>query len=300
MSTPSTIDSKQSLRGTLLVLLSAACFGTTLIFSQRALTGGATVPALLAYRYVLGTAMLCIVAGGIAPVLAVGARKWPLLAIGGASQAAIAGLSLAALGYIPAASVAFLFYTYPTWVAVLAIIRRTEQVDAQKIAALVLSLAGIVTIIGNPFETKLDPRGIGLALFDALVYALMIPWLGKIQAGLKPAAAMTWLALGTAICCVVAALVLRAPLIPPAPGLLVGAALLALIPTAIAFTAFLAGLAALGPVRTSIVSTVEPFWTALLSAMVLNQQVGARTWVGGAMIAAAMLVLQRRGKSENP
>jgi drug/metabolite transporter (DMT)-like permease len=273
-------QSNSALRGTLLVLLSAACFGTTLIFSQRALEGGATVPALLAYRYVLGTVMLCAVAGGLRSVLDVGARKWPLLTIGGAGQATIAGLSLAALGYIPAASVAFLFYTYPTWVAVLAIIRRTEHVDARKIAALVLSLAGIVTIIGNPFQSSLDPRGVALALGDALIYALMIPWLGKIQEGLKPSAAMTWLALGTAVCCVIAALVLRAPLYPPAPGLLLGASLLALIPTAIAFTSFLAGLAVLGPVRTSIVSTVEPFWTALLSAVVLHQQVGVRVWVG--------------------
>ena len=62
----------------------------------------------------------------------------------------------------------------------------------------------------------------------------------------------------------------------------------------LAFTTFLAGLAALGPVRTSIVSTVEPFFVALLAWLVLNQQAGPRTWIGGAMIAAAMLLLQRK------
>ena len=288
----------RSLRGTLLVLISAASFGTTLIFTQRALNGGATLPALLAYRYVFGAVLLCVVTGGIGQVLGVGARKWQLLSIGGSAQAAIAGLSVSALQFIPAASVAFLFYTYPTWVAVLAIVRGTERVDAQKVAALVLSLAGIVTMVGNPFSTQLDARGIALALTDAVIYALLIPWLGKIQHGLKTSAAVTWMAVGAAAWFVTGALILRAPLLNPPSALLVNAVALAAIPTALALITFVAGLALLGPVRTSIVSTVEPFWTALLAAIVLGQAVGPRTWVGGAMIAAAMLVLQWKPASE--
>ncbi len=286
-----------TLRGTILVLISAASFGTTLIFTQRALDGGVTLPALLAYRYALGTLMLCLVAGGIGPVRAVGDRKWGLLTVGGTGQAMIAGLSVAALQFIPAASVAFLFYTYPTWVAVLAIVRGTERVDGQKVAALILSLAGIGTIVGNPFATQLDPRGIGLALTCAIVYALLIPWLGKIQAGLKPAPAVTWMALGAGIWFLVGALILKAPLNNPSSALLVNAVALAVIPTALALITFVAGLAILGPVRTSIVSTLEPFWTALLAALVLGQAVGPRTWIGGAMIAMAMIVLQRKPAS---
>lgn len=296
MTTPVTtpaIAPAHPLRGTILILISAACFGTTLIFTQRALDAGATLPAILVYRYVLGTVLLCIVAGGIGPVLAITDRRWRLLVVGGLAQAAIAALSVASLQFISAPSVAFLFYTYPTWVAVLAIVRRTERVDARNVAALVLSLAGIVTIVGNPLATQLDPRGIALALAAAVIYAVMIPWLGAMQAGLKPAAALTWIACGAAICFVIGALALHTPLYPPSSALLINGAALAVIPTAIAFVVFLKGLAELGPVRTSIVSTVEPFWVALLAGLVLGQHVGLRTWVGGAMIAAAMIVLQR-------
>ncbi len=282
------------LRGTMLVLLSAACFGTTLIFSKRAFDDGATLLQLLSFRYIFGTLMLGLAAGGPASVAAVGVRRWKLLVIGGGAQTAMAALSVSALTYISAASVAFLFYTYPTWVALLAIFRRTETVDANKAGALVLSLAGIVTIVGNPLGTTLDPRGIAMALAASIVYALLIPWLGRIQDGLKPAAAMTWMALGAAVCFVVAALVTKTDLSTPSTSLLINAGALALIATTIAFTTFLAGLALLGPVRTSIVSTVEPFWTALLAGLVLGQPVGPRTWLGGAMIAAAMLVLQRK------
>ncbi len=54
------------------------------------------------------------------------------------------------------------------------------------------------------------------------------------------------------------------------------------------------GLLRLGPVRTAIVSTVEPFLTAILGAMVLSQPLTMRTIGGGVAIVAAVIVLQFR------
>jgi drug/metabolite transporter (DMT)-like permease len=50
----------------------------------------------------------------------------------------------------------------------------------------------------------------------------------------------------------------------------------------------------LGPVRTAIVSTVEPFFTALMGAWLLDQPLTFTTLVGGALIAAAVILLQLR------
>ncbi len=55
---------------------------------------------------------------------------------------------------------------------------------------------------------------------------------------------------------------------------------------------FLMGLVRLGPVRTAIVSTVEPFLTALLGAVVLSQALTLPTIAGGALIVAAVVLLQ--------
>ena len=72
---------------------------------------------------------------------------------------------------------------------------------------------------------------------------------------------------------------------------------LALVSTVAAFIGFLRGLRVLGPVRTAIISTVEPFLTALLAALVLGQPLTRRTLFGGVLIATAMLLLQRRRAS---
>jgi len=55
----------------------------------------------------------------------------------------------------------------------------------------------------------------------------------------------------------------------------------------------LAGLRVLGPVRTAITSTVEPFWTTLLGVVLLGQSIGVGTIVGGVAIMGAVLLLQR-------
>ena len=76
-----------------------------------------------------------------------------------------------------------------------------------------------------------------------------------------------------------------------------GIAGLAVVSTAISFMLFLRGLKALGPVRTAIISTIEPFCTALLGASVLGQPLTKDTLLGGAFIAGAVVLLQL--KNEN-
>ena len=44
-------------------------------------------------------------------------------------------------------------------------------------------------------------------------------------------------------------------------------------------------------------STVEPFWTALLAGIVLAQPVPLRTWAGGACIACAVVLLQLKPRT---
>jgi drug/metabolite transporter (DMT)-like permease len=57
---------------------------------------------------------------------------------------------------------------------------------------------------------------------------------------------------------------------------------------------FLMGLVRLGPVRTAIVSTVEPFLTALLGVLVLRQALTLPTALGGVLIIGAVVLLQFR------
>ena len=280
-------------RATLLILFSAACFGAISIFITLAIRSGARLIDLLFWRYAIAGALLVVVSGGASAVRAPGRRALPLLVFAGVGQAVIAFVSLSALKYIPAASLTFLFYTYPAWIAVISAVRGTERLTTSRAAALTLSLSGIAVMVGLPgADGGLQAMGVLLALTSALLYALYVPMIGRLGAGIAPAVTSVFAATGAAAALLVASLTQGGVRIDLAPVAWMMVALLAVVSTVLAFIAFLRGLAVIGPVRTGIVSTVEPFFTALLASIVLDQPLGPRTLAGGALIAAAVVIIQ--------
>jgi drug/metabolite transporter (DMT)-like permease len=287
-----TETSRPTARATLLVLFSAACFGSIPILITLAVGSGARLIDALVWRYTIAAFLLVLVSGGVRAVRVPQGRALPLLVLAGGGQAAIAFVSLSALRYIPAASLTFLFYTYPAWLAAIAALRGTERLTALRIIALALSLAGLALMIGAPGAGGLHPIGVLLALLSALMYALYIPMINHLGRGHAPAVTSSYAAGGAAVTLILASLLRDGPRVD-LPGLAwLSIALLAVVCTVLAFIAFLRGLALIGPVRTAIISTVEPFWTALLGSVVLGQQLGPRTFAGGMLIAAAVVIIQ--------
>ena len=278
-------------RATAQILVSALSFGSISVLTV--LTTGAGVPLLtiMAWRYVLGAALLATSAWS-AMIRSVSRRQIvQLLLIGGVGQALITYLSLYSLRYIPVGPLAFLFYTYPAWVAAIAALRRTERLTLVRVIALVLALAGVTVMVGAPVE-KLNPVGVGLALASAVLYSIYLPTLEYVQEGVPAMFATFLLILGAAVTFVIAALLTRELFIPRDVSVWTNIVLLAVVSTVIAFSMLIKGLSILGPVRTAIIATVEPFFTAILGVLVLGNHLGAATMIGGVLIAAAILIIE--------
>ena len=282
---------------TAFVALGACGFGAISIFVAIATNAGAPLLDVLFWRYMIAALVLLLV------LLRTGGRPdrrgFRVMMTAGLVQSLIAVLSLSALKYISAATLAFLFYTYPAFVAVLARVRHSEPLTPARLAALAVSLAGIFLMIGAPGGASLHPMGVALALISAVMYALYIPMIGGMQRELTPIVTALYMTAGAAVLLGFAGLA-RGELIFAMPMAAWSTVLaLALLSTAGAFVVFLRGLNVLGPVRTAIVSTVEPFFTAILGALFLNQPMTGSVLAGGAMIAAAVVLLQR-GSTADP
>jgi len=256
-------------RATLLIILSALSFGSISVLTV--LVTGAGVPLLtaMAWRYMLGTILLGTIARPRQLRSVPVQRVMQLLVIGGCGQALITYLSLHALEYIPVGPLAFLFYTYPAWVALVAAIRRTERLTPVRIIALALALAGVTIMVGVPTE-KLNPIGVLLALASALLYSAYLPALEHVQEGIPPIIATLLLIAGAATTFVIAALIDGELFLPAGGAVMSEILVLALVSTVIAFLTLIKGLAVLGAVRTAIIATVEPFFTATLGILVLG------------------------------
>lgn len=285
-------EPRPSSRATMFVLFSACCFGSIPILITLATTSGARLVDVLTWRYLIAAALLVVVSGGVHAVLAPGRRAWTVIALAGGGQALIAFVSLSALAYIPAATLTFLFYTYPAWVAVMAAVRGTERISRSGAIALAFSLAGIALMVGMPGAGGLHPIGALLALSSALLYAAYIPLIDRLGRGMPPAVTSAYATAGAGAILLVVAMMQGGLALRFAPIGWVAVIILAVLSTVLAFLAFLRGLAEIGPVRTAIVSTIEPFWTALLGGIVLGQRVGPRTLLGGLLIAVAVVLLQ--------
>lgn len=277
-------------RATLMIVVSAISFGSISVLTVLTTRAGTPLLTAMAWRYVLAAVLLgASVRTRLRSIQRV--RVMQLMLIGGFGQALITYLSLHALEYIPVGPLAFLFYTYPAWVALLAAIRGAERLTPVRVFALVVALAGVTIMVGAP-TGKLNPIGVMLALASALLYSAYLPALGYVQEGLPALVATFLLIVGAAISFLIAALLRGELLLPNDFSVWTNIFLLAFVSTVIAFLSLIKGLSVLGPVRTAIIATVEPFFTAVLGVLILGNQFSTATLIGGVLIAAAVLLIE--------
>lgn len=290
--------------GTGWTLLAALGFAAVSTLTSLAIAERVSLFTILTWRYTLGALVM---------VLWVGARAYPrmpwkqavrFIGLGGGGQALLVGLALSSLQYITAATLGFLFYTYPAWVTLVQAVRGAEPLTARRVVALVLSFGGIVLIVfrladGGTFDVaqfagSQAARGIALALGAAVVYGLYIPMMQWMQRQHPVAVTSAYAKIGSAFCFLMLAVAQQSFTVSMSGRAWGAIAALTLFSTVLPSVFFLMGLMRLGPVRTAIVSTVEPFLTAVLGAVVLGQPITASVMLGGAMIVAAVVVLQYR------
>lgn len=280
--------------GTFYTLLAAAGFAAVSILTSLATAAGLSLATVLAWRYTLSA---------VALVTWVGAKNYPrirpnemykLVGLGGFGQALLVYVALSSLKYIPAATLAFLFYTYPAWVALVQAVRGAEAMDTRRALALALSFAGIGVMVGMPGAEQFDWRGIALALGAAAIYGAYIPMMRVLAKDHPVAPVSAYTKIGSALAFLVLAVSDGSFAYQFDSRTWLVLAVLTIFSTVLPGVFFLMGLVRLGPVRTAIVSTVEPFLTALLGVLVLSQSLTLPTLLGGLLIICAVVLLQFR------
>ena len=290
----STTDAAELAPGTVYTLLAATGFAAVSILTSRATALGITLATVLAWRYVLSAVVLSVWVGTH------GYKRIPpremvrFVTIGGFGQALLVYLALSSLRYIPAATLAFLFYTYPSWVAIGQAARGAERLNSRRVSALLLSFAGIAVMVGMPGADGIDHRGVVLALSAALVYGAYIPIMRVLQREHPVAPTSAYSKIGAALAFLLLSVSDRSFTAHLGGEAWLLILMLTIFSTVLPSVFFLMGLIRLGPVRTAIVSSLEPFLTALLAVLVLGQPLTPSTLAGGALIIGAVVLLQFR------
>ncbi len=159
-------------QGTLLILISAAGFGSNTILAKFAYASGANVPTMLFLRFFAASALLWLgmVVTGRSGFRLSGRALGACLGLGAVMYAAQSLTFFTALRFISASLVALLHYIYPAVVTLLAAAVLGERLDRWKVLALGMAGVGVLLVLGRGVG-QAPSAGVTLALLSAGVYS---------------------------------------------------------------------------------------------------------------------------------
>jgi drug/metabolite transporter (DMT)-like permease len=278
--------------GIFLIVVAAACFATSPIFARIAYDAGANPNTFLFIRFVIAATVLTL-------IMVFKGLQWPrgrllvsLILIGGVC---FAGLNLSfytALTLAPVSLVIVIAYMYPALVTLLSALFLKQPITNQKIVALFLTLAGVVTTTGLDWGGQY--LGIVLAITTAVIYSAYFTF-GSFsirKAGPVPSSAVIFIS--TTIIYGVPVTIQGLEL-PTALSGWVAIALCALFSTVFGVVCLFAGLKRIDTANTAMISTLEVIVAAALAILILGETMSLSKILGACMIIFAVIII---GKSE--
>ena len=287
-----------SLRGIVLAGLSACGFATLSVFMRIAFSAGATTATILSTRFLLAALLLWITVLTTGKLRLVRKRDFlPLALLGTLGYGFMSACFAQSVHYLSASLATLLLYLYPSIVTLFSFWLGHVRYSHDKVAALLLSLGGLWLTIGN--QGSFSWTGVAFGLGAAVSYALYLLFSAQVLKTVDPlvgtavictSAAGAYLAYGLASASLQTALPLQAWL---------ALAGMAILSTFVAMLCLFAAIRAIGAARASIISTLEPLVTVVLSMLLLAETLLPLQLLGGGLILAGILLLEWRSASES-
>src|SRR6202049_188984 len=282
--------------GTGMVLVSATAFGTLAIFAKLGYASGLGTGQDLAFRFLLAAIGMIALAHvlGQNPVRL---RRNQLLTLFGLGAIVYTGQSLTyfiALRSLPASLVVLIAYIYPSLVVVAGWLFLRRAVSAWHGIALVMSFLGVALLVGGAqFHLSWTlAMPLVLAIASPTIYTGYILIGERVMTSVPAVAASAVIMSGAALAfCLLAAFTHELALPRNAGGWAVGVGI-ALVPTMVAISLFLAGLPRIGAARAALLSTWEPVVTVLLAVVILGDRLSIVQVIGGVLVLLAVIVVQ--------
>ena len=283
---------RRQLTGTAMVLASAITFGTLAIFAKLGYAQGLGAEQELAFRFLLasiGMVTLAVLLGQN-PLRLERTRLLILFAMGAIGYCAQSLTYFIALRTLPASLVVLIAYIYPSLVVLAGWLFLHRKVPARHLAALAASFVGLVMLVGGAhFQIA---WALAFAIASPVIYTAYILISERMMGSVPALAASAVIITGAAFAfCLLAAFNNQLGLPRTAGGWAVAIGI-AVIPTMVAISLFLAGLPRVGAARATLLSTFEPVVTVGLAVVVLGDRLAPIQVVGGILVLVAVVVVQ--------
>ncbi len=283
--------------GVLLIVISAITYALMPIFSINALEEGTAVSTLLFMRFSLAAILLWIY---------IFLKKMPYKT---SKRNLIYIITIALLGftiatstlytsyrYISSSVATLILFTHPVFVLIFEKFITRSKVTRRKIFALIITIFGLIIVlyVKEPLNTK----GVVFAFIGSITYGAYCLGLSEKETQKLGGVVVTaYVASTTAVAMCIQSLFTNTPLISSQPSTIVSAILLALISTILASISFYEGLSIVGPSSATLISSVEPMFVVIFSAIFLNELITSNTIIGGVIIILGIAILEHKKKN---
>jgi drug/metabolite transporter (DMT)-like permease len=280
-----------------MVLLSSIFIACVPSFSKLAYEAGASVPFVLACRFLVTVLLL-------AAMLVVGrhrftasSRVFRLCLIGGVATAAMSFGILTAITLIDLSLVILILYLHPILIAWIGHLRGTYVLNRFRLVCCCLILIGLALALSVSFS-RLDTAGLAFAFLGACGAAGLVVANGD-AVGEGGTLIVNFYSSLTALILVSIAGPMIEPMILPGTGI----GWLGLLGTGTAFcfglALFLAAIPRIGMVRATLIAVVEPVFAILLAMVLFGEHLTFLQWTGVAIVVLGLLLLETPKKNVN-
>lgn len=289
--------------GSALIILAGVFWGSMGLFVRALTDYGFDSIQIVALRLSVAAVVF------VALSLALGRGKWriaardiPLfLGLGLGSILFFTVCYFTAIGMMTLSAAAILLYTSPIWVMLMSCVFFKERLTGKKLIALLCAFGGCMLVSGISGGT-LSLAGLAVGLCSGIGYGLY-SILGAVALKKYPpltvtAGTFTVAALGAWCICAPGELVGMLAAAPDAGALALLIVAAGLITAVVPFAAYTVGLKYTEPGRAAILATVEPMVATLLGAAVYGEKITPTSALGVALILAAIVLLNTRGKGK--
>jgi drug/metabolite transporter (DMT)-like permease len=171
-----------------------------------------------------------------------------------------------------------------------------DRLDRRQLLGVLIGLGGVAALVG--FNVAIADIWAALSIGVVAIGYAVGPWI--LSRYLSDLSALGVMAAGLALCAVIYAPIaaFSVPTRPLSTSVVASVVGLTLICTALAFVLFFALIAEVGPVRSTVITYVNPAVAVLLGVSVLGERFGVGTAAGFVLIVVGCVLATRRRATE--
>lgn len=277
-----------------LILASSFAFAIGPVGAGLALQGGGGALAVATLRGVVAAALMALLIPLLRQGFGLDRRAWPWAVACGVLQGVAVGALIGAIALVPVGVAVLVFFTHPLLLAAVAHLRGTERLGLRQFLLIGAAMLGLALVLAPEFR-GLAPAGVALAALSSVAIAAMILCIGRAQRhATSTQINLHATAIGTLGTGLLATLLSAWALPAGAAGWL--GILAAGLGVGFGLLAFFAALRHLGPVRASVLSSLEPLISIVLASALLGQALRAEQWAGALLVVAALALFEAAGR----